>query len=107
MKTLLLLITSIALVGTHPAHAADSFSFSQSDKQKHIAATSGITFGSSYVIEKSGSGKTESVLWGSLISMTVGFFKEFVLDSKPSGGDLVANSIGTALGAGASFTISF
>lgn len=100
-------IVVLSLCLSQPAFSADSFSFTQSDKQRHIAATGGITLGSSYMIERSGTPKTASVLWGSLISMSAGLVKELVIDSKPSGGDMLANGIGTALGAGASFSISF
>ena len=89
-------------------HAADEeFDLRKVDQQAHFAVSYGLAMTSTLLFEKHQYSKLESILYGSLVTMSVGFAKEYGYDKKPSDGDLIADALGTALSAGVIYSFDF
>lgn len=86
---------------------ANNFDLSQVDQQAHLAVSYGITMTSSLLLEKKGFKKNDAILYGSLISLGLGLLKEYAVDKEASQGDLIADAIGTGLGAGVVWYFDF
>ncbi len=85
----------------------DEFDLRKVDQQAHLAVSYGLAMTSTLIFEKHQYSKWESILYGSLVTMSVGFAKEYAYDKKPSEGDLIADALGTALSAGAIYSFDF
>lgn len=107
LKARIILATLIMSFSSGVAKADDSFSFSRNDHQAHIAASYGVALTSTLLLEKKGLSRWESVLYASLGTLTLGLAKELIMDDEASGGDMVANFIGTGLSAGVVFAFEF
>ena len=89
-------------------HAADEeFDLRKLDQQAHFAVSYGLAMTSTLLFEKHQYSKLESILYGSLVTMSVGFAKEYAYDKRPSDGDLIADALGTALSAGVVYSFDF
>ncbi len=101
-------IITLMLLSPVLGHATeDEFDLRKVDQQAHFAVSYGLAMTSTLLFEKHQYPKTESILYGSLITMSVGFAKEYAIDKKPSEGDLIADVLGTALSAGVIFGFDF
>lgn len=67
----------------------------------------GVALTSTLLFEKQGFTRTESILYASLLTFSLGLAKEYAVDKTPSNGDLVADGLGTALSAGVAWLFEF
>lgn len=87
--------------------AADDFDLRRVDHQAHFAVSYGLAMTSTLLFEKHNFSRTESILYGTLITLSTGLAKEYAWDKTASQGDLVADALGTALSAGVIYTFDF
>ncbi len=107
LVTTLLALSTLTLPLKSSHAASDPFSFKQTDKQLHMAASYGLSLTGTRFLETKQFPRWEAVLYASLFTLTVGAAKELFIDPAPSGGDMIANLIGTAVSAGVVFTFEF
>ena len=81
----------------------------ESDKRLHAATAYGISFTTSQLVRHACTSCTryERALIGFTTTMILGIGKEFLIDEKPDGGDVIANGVGAGLGAIVSISIDF
>lgn len=103
-----LLVMGVLILSPVLGHAGDQeFDLRKVDQQAHLAVSYGLAMTSTMLFEKHQHSRLESILYGSLVTMTVGFAKEYAYDKKPSDGDLIADALGTALSAGIVYSFDF
>lgn len=84
---------------------ADDFSVRDVDKQAHMAVSYGMTLTGAVVARRFEVKRWQAVAIAAAATLTLGTFKELVLDDAYSWGDQLANGIGT--GAAAALVLSF
>ncbi len=102
------LIALLALVISTNAFAQDAtedkFDLKNTDKQLHALASYGLTYTTIDAFRRANFSKTQSYMYGSLLTLAIGALKEATDKTGFSTNDMLANSVGVILGIGINFT---
>lgn len=114
MKYMIYLLLFCSIASQALADPSDDFSFSQTDKQTHVATSFGITLVSYLLLKKIDmcdkdalSARIGLSLSSFFLVTTLGILKEMIIDPEPSYGDIKANLIGSGMAIGTIFLFSF
>ena len=97
--SLIIVCVFVSLFWASPQASADDFDMQASDKQMHIAGSYGGALTSTLIFEKHEVPRWKAIVYGSLVALSLGLTKEYLIDQSPSTGDLLADGIGTGLSA--------
>ncbi|MDZ4661095.1 MAG: hypothetical protein SGJ18_05695 [Pseudomonadota bacterium] len=103
-KILLALILMVSNTSLAALPNDDKFSWNNTDKQLHMLASFGLSYSATDAFRRAKYSKWKSIIYGSLVALTVGTIKELT-DSDFSSNDMLANGIG--VGASAGVVLSF